>query len=109
MSTVNPQDVFIIEQVAPSSANIRIPEEAIEEWTAADGGVFVRGCFTPPRAKCSTPNVQKTIHKARHVKRAKAPVEFYVNHCVNTACSFPYGHAGMCSHEIVIGKRGGRI
>ena len=40
-------------------------------------------------------------------KRAKK-IEYFVNHCDSTACTFPPGHAGLCSHLLVSGKRHGR-
>jgi hypothetical protein len=37
-------------------------------------------------------------------KRAK-PVEFFVNHCSNTKCTFMPGHEGVCSFQLVSVKR----
>ena len=84
----------------------------MEQWIATEGGGFAQYDGVSDvtqllsRATCSKSTVRKTIRKA---KRAKAPVEYYVNHCENTACCFPHGHAGLCSHQIVTGKRGGRV
>ena len=37
-------------------------------------------------------------------KRTKT-VEFFVNHCSNTKCTFMPGHEGLCSFQLVSGKR----
>ena len=106
----------VLMEVPPSPSNISRPTETtdesqMEQWIAIEGGGFAQYDGVSDvtqllsRATCSTSTVRKTIRKA---KRAKAPVEYYVNHCENTACSFPHGHAGLCSHQIVIGKRGSR-
>ena len=64
---------------------------------------------------------QKTIVKPRRKPRAsadkadkragakKTAVEYFVDHCENTQCSLRPGHTGLCSHQLVAGKRGGRV
>ena len=101
----------VLMEVTPSPANIALPPEAAtEQWMALDGGGFARYDGVSDvtqllsRATCNQSNVRKTIRKP-----TKKPVQFYVDHCENTACCFPYGHAGLCSHQIVTGKRGGRV
>ena len=36
---------------------------------------------------------------------AELPEEYFVNHCSNTKCSYPPGHKGLCSFQIISGKR----
>ena len=115
---MTPQPVLM--EVAPSPANICKPAETTEHWHAVVGGGF------EPRdgvsvatnllsnIKCDTaqgvhPKLQPRTTGKSIRKKPKRLVEYYVNHCENTKCSFPHGHAGLCSHQIVIGKRGGRV
>jgi hypothetical protein len=73
--------------------------EEEEAWTANDAGGFDRG--TRPQ-----PTIQPTICKTR--KKKKPSMEYFVNHCENTQCTFAPGHDGLCSHQLVTGRRGGR-
>ena len=85
-------------------------EEDVEEWVAVEGGGFVlddgthnlshrfsKTTFSKP---CSKPC--KKIRK----RAKKVCAEYFVDHCENTKCTFPPGHTGLCSHQIVHGKRG---
>ena len=90
----------VLTEVPPSPSNIALPMEEEEEWTANDMGGFYRGSFRRPH-----PTIQPTICKNRKSKRH---VEYFVNHCENTQCTFAPGHDGLCSHQLVTGRRGGR-
>ena len=58
------------------------------------------------RVACLSPICKAAVRKTR--KRVPAKVEYFVNHCENTSCTLSPGHLGLCSHQIVTGKRGGR-
>ena len=60
-------------------------------------GGFVKGLWRPkwPRvgpASLSGMSLTSPIRKPR--KKA----EYWIDHCENTACTFPFGHDGLCSH-----------
>ena len=102
-------------EVAPSESNVVRPCEAVEEeWVAVTGGGF-------QRLEEHLRRPQQTIVKPRRKPRASADkadkragakktvVEYFVDHCENTQCSLRPGHTGLCSHQLVAGKRGGRM
>ena len=94
-------------KVPPSPSNIALPSPEIEpeEWVAVEGGGFVLDDGTHDLSHLFT-----TFHKPRKTIRKRAKkVEYFVDHCENTKCTLRPGHAGLCSHEIVRGKRGGRV
>ena len=93
----------LLEVVTESVANIALPMEETDEWVAVDGGGF-------ERATCdhkTTPGLGRSSGAIRKRGRKK-PASYFVNHCENTACDFPPGHAGLCSHQIVQGERRSR-
>ena len=100
--------VFLLPQSPDSEPPSQ--EEDVEEWVAVEGGGFVlddgthnlshrfsKTTFSKP---CSKPC--KKIRK----RAKKVCAEYFVDHCENTKCTFPPGHTGLCSHQIVHGKRG---
>ena len=101
----------VLLEVPQSPSNIQeSQEEEPEEWVAVEGGGFVRDdgthnlshsfyktTFSKPHSKPC-----KTIRK----RTKKVSLEYFENHCENTKCTFPPGHTGLCSHQIVHGKRG---
>ena len=91
-------DLSVLTEVPPSPSYIAWPMEEEEAWTANDagGGFYPRG--TRPQ-----PAIQPTI-----CKKKKPSMEYFVNHCENTQCTFAPGHDGLCSHQLVTGRRGGR-
>lgn len=110
--------------VPPSPSIIaRPPEEIdeshIEQWLAINSGGFqrcdddrgVHRTVVDTVRQISRTFSRVTLPKSRapiRKRKAKKPVEYFVNHCENTACTFPHGHTGLCSHQLVSGKRGGR-
>jgi len=50
------------------------------------------------------PQSLRTLIAKKNRKRAKT-VEIFVNHCSNTKCTFMPGHEGLCSFQLVSGKR----
>ena len=87
-------DLSFLTEVPPSPSNIARPMEEEEAWAANDAGGFDRG--TRPQ-----PAIQPTI-----CKKKKPSMEYFVNHCENTQCTFAPGHDGLCSHQLVTGRRG---
>ena len=84
----NPHETMsVLVPVPPSPSNVAMPAESAEDWTAVGGGGFLPGLYRPKRS----------IKK----QKKKKVVEYWVDHCENSACSFPWGHAGLCSHQIV--------
>ena len=97
----------VLIEVPPSPSNIALPSQETEpeEWVAVEGGGFVLDDGTHDLSHLFT-----TFHKPRKTIRKRAKkVEYFVDHCENTKCTLRPGHAGLCSHEIVRGKRGGRV
>ena len=97
----------VLIEVPPSPSNIALPSQETEpeEWVAVEGGGFVLDDGTHDLSHPFT-----TFHKPRKTIRKRAKkVEYFVDHCENTKCTLRPGHAGLCSHEIVRGKRGGRV
>ena len=45
------------------------------------------------------------VKKNKKDKAAKKCVEFFTNHCSNTKCTYMPGHKGLCSFQVVSGKR----
>ena len=105
-----------------SESNVARPCEVVEEWVAVEGGGFQRLA----EYMTHVPGPSKTIVKPHREPRAstaaspgetqlakKPPVkklaEYFEDHCENTRCAFRPGHAGLCSHQLVTGKRGGRV
>ena len=58
-----------------------------------------------PRASTASPGETQRAKKPPVKKLA----EYFEDHCENTQCSFRPGHAGLCSHHLVTGRRGGRV
>ena len=98
-------------EVPPSPSNVALPCEAFEEWVAVRGGGFQKpirvddlpmSCLStvsaPPRDK------RAAIKKSR--KAASADYFVVADRCMNTACTLQPGHGGLCSHQVVFGKRG---
>lgn len=107
----------VLMEVMPSESNVARPCEPIEEeWVAVEGGGFLhleeylrRPMTTigkPHRKPRASVRACKTAGKRA---AAKKPVAYFVDHCENTQCSFRPGHPGPCSHQLVAGKRGGRV
>ena len=90
----------ILIEVAPSQSNITLPVEEEEEWTANASGGFDRGTLADIR-----PRLQSAIRK----KKKRPSMGYFTNHCENTQCTFALGHDGLCSHQLVTGRRGGRV
>ena len=57
----------------------------------------------PPSDPPSLPDAVNAVslHSPIEKQQKKKVVEYWVDHCENSACSFPWGHAGLCSHQIV--------
>ena len=113
----------VLMEVAPSESNVARPPEALEEeWVAVAGGGFQRlveyACRpgkTIVKPACRKPRASTVARSDTTVGRrakkppVKKPVEYFEDHCENTQCSFRPGHAGLCSHHLVTGRRGGRV
>jgi hypothetical protein len=107
-------------EVPPSPTNVAHPEDEtdesqLEEWLAVEGGGFEK--MSPVdvvtdvsrqisrMTTCAAGASRRQIRK----RRFKKSVQYFdADHCENTACTFSCGHAGLCSHQLVSGKRGGR-
>ena len=105
----------VLMEVPASPTNIAYPtEDQLQHWVAVDGGGFERrttnGTVGVVRqlARATLPVHKSHVSIRKRVAKPKKPVEYFVDHCENTTCSFPFGHAGLCSHQIVHGKRGCR-
>ena len=89
-------DLSVLTEVPPSPSYIAWPMEEEEAWTANDAGGFDRGTHPQPN-----PTIRPTIRKKK-----KPSMEYFVNHCENTQCTFAPGHDDLCSHQLVTGRRG---
>ena len=92
----------VLIEVPPSPSNIALPMEEEEEWTANASGGFDRGTLA-----VTTPRLQSAIRKNKKKPHLRWTT-YFINHCENTQCTFALGHDGLCSHQIVTGRRGGR-
>ena len=102
-------------EVPPSPSNITGPpeetdESQFEQWLAVEGGTFQRydGRVADVIRQMSRMGTASGSRRPIRKRKTKKPAEYFVNHCENTACSFPHGHTSLCSHQLVRGKRGGR-
>ena len=98
-------------KVPPSPCNISPPPETtddlqLENWVATHDGGFKLTCDNDKTFYINSPVKSRSTILKRTSRRIL--VQYFVNHCENTACTFGYGHAGLCSHQIVVGTRGGR-
>jgi hypothetical protein len=91
----------VLVEVVSCEQNIRLPDEVIEEsqlesWVATPCGGFAREGKTVHNIfRC--PTIKKRL--------PKKAVQYFVDHCQNTQCSLVPKHAGLCSHQVVYGKR----
>ena len=116
----------VLVEAPPSPSNVALPpepydEELLEQWVAVANGGFARGdglgdvTHEVSRMSSTTASDRAAIRKgklkaaaARRARAAQPPHEYWVDHCENSQCAFAPGHAGLCSHQLVIGRRGGR-
>ena len=95
----------LLVEVTPSQENVRLPDEMTDESRLESWVATPSGGFTPSSALqgdlSSMLRKQSLGITKRRTKKAKKPVEYFVNHCEKTKCIFAPGHEGLCSHERV--------
>ena len=95
----------ILMEVPWSESNIARPAETTEEWTAVHGGGFVKGPWRPKHGPKHGPKWPRVglaslsgMSLTSPIRKPRKKVEYWIDHCENTACTFPFGHDGLCSH-----------